>query len=321
MSGEIRVSIGVEADLFILEYRLRRFLNLLSLSDNIISSILLISRELATNILKYAEGGSISVRREGNKIVIVSAMRSEYSSVKGSLGVGLKIAREYSTSFKERIKPDGSMVFEAEIDLRQGEEGDFLLDIGVASRPRYSEEKSGDFAFYKRVKGGYFVCVIDVLGHGPGAAALAEEARRVLEEIPEVDIWGVYLGLERVFRGTRGGVAFIGMFYKKRLSYISFGDINSFLFTSSSLKVLTRTNGILGKTLVRPKIFLEDLPLTFALVICTDGVKRGFLDSISFEKIVKTKVEDLASFILERFGVKEDDATVVLVKRGWSENG
>lgn len=319
MSNELKIDIEVEGDLFILEYRLKKFLDSLAIGSDVAFSILLVSKELATNILKYGGKGNIYIKYDSSKFVIISediGRPKDSIFISRGLGAGLELIKKHSTNFTKESKPDGGMIFRVEIDLGRVSKEGVLLDIGVASKPHYLEERSGDIAFYKRIGERYFICVVDILGHGLGAGSVAESVKAFLENFWMGDLWDAYLGIERVLRGTRGGVVFMAFLSGDKLSYINLGNINAFLFINSSLKALSQTNGILGRSFVKPKIFFENLPLMFALIVSTDGVKRGFLSSIDFEKVRKTRAEELANYILSEFGIKEDDATVVVVKRG-----
>lgn len=56
MSDVLKVNITSDADIFIMEYRLKKFMEKYRLE---LPSVPLVARELATNILKYGEKGFV----------------------------------------------------------------------------------------------------------------------------------------------------------------------------------------------------------------------------------------------------------------------
>jgi len=194
----------------------------------------------------------------------------------------------------------------------------FVLQVGTASKPHYLEEDNGDICFYKEMGGKYFLFVADVLGHGKRAGAVAKEIELYLKNFNEIHIEKIYAGLEKTLQATRGCAAFLATVSQSGLEYINVGNIKGWLINSGSVRKLNEVNGVVGRTHVRLKIFKEILPPGFVLIVCTDGIKKRFIQATEVKWLKTMKTEEAAEKILQEFAIKEDDASVLIARGGKS---
>jgi anti-sigma regulatory factor (Ser/Thr protein kinase) len=323
LSGGLKVDIEMEADLFILEHKINKYLQKSCLVMPSAPLVTLVARELATNILKYGGKGFVTVKSEGDKLIISAEDEGRanregiINKSKSGLGIGLDVTKKNCDKLHIEQKPGGGMVVKAVLNLsQQRKEKGFVLQVGVASKPHYLEEDSGDICIYKEMGGKYFLFVADVLGHGKRAGAVAKEIELYLKNSHETYIEKIYDGLEKILLGTRGCAAFLAVISEGRIEYVNVGNIRGYLLLSGSVRNLNGVHGVVGRTTVKLKIFKEILPAGFVLIVYTDGIKKRFIQAADVKWLKTMKAEEAAEKILQEFSIKEDDASVLIARGG-----
>ena len=81
------------------------------------------------------------------------------------------------------------------------------FEVGVFVRACDGEAVAGDAALAVDLPGGVLAGLMDGLGHGRDAAAVALAAIRHLKARPAADVAAVLTGLHECLRGTRGAAA------------------------------------------------------------------------------------------------------------------
>jgi anti-sigma regulatory factor (Ser/Thr protein kinase) len=319
----MKVDIEMEADLFILEHKINKYLQKSCPDMSSAPVVVLVARELATNILKYGRKGFVTVKREGHKIVVSAEDEGRASregiinKSKRGLGIGLDVAKKNCDKLDIEQKLGGGIVINAVLNLsQQRKKKGFILQVGTASKPHYLEEDNGDICFYKEIGGKYFLFVADVLGHGKRAGVIAKEIELYLRNINEIELEKIYAGLEKILQNTRGCAAFLATISKSGFEYMNVGNIKGWLLNSGSVKKLNGVNGVVGRTPVKLKIFKEFLVPGFMLIVCTDGIKKHFIQAADVKWLKTMKIEEAAEKILQEFAIKEDDASVLIARGG-----
>jgi phosphoserine phosphatase RsbX len=82
-----------------------------------------------------------------------------------------------------------------------------LLECGVAASTMPGETIPGDGHFIKAFDGGTLVAVIDGLGHGADAGAVAAEAVRTIEQCCHDSVVHIIQACHEALRSTRGVVS------------------------------------------------------------------------------------------------------------------
>ncbi|NSW77314.1 MAG: SpoIIE family protein phosphatase [Candidatus Atribacteria bacterium] len=316
MSEALRVQIESEADLFILEYRVKNFAGQNNLDG---SPLLLICRELATNILKYGGRGFVEVKLHPREILVEAhdaGKRGEGSqplSLSRGLGIGLKVVKSNAREVRVEQSPLGGMAFIVRLSLDEHKKG-LSLEMGVATRPRHLEEENGDICLVKKVSGRYMVVVADALGHGKRA----REVARLIEEYSlafgGVDLKKYYWELNRKLSGSRGSALFVALIGDYELEYLNVGNIRAWIVSGGDSERLLEHPGVVGRIPVNVEVHRKNINFhNTMLVVCTDGISSKFFPRVMsfFEKI---DVQKMADGILAEYGILEDDATVVIVK-------
>lgn len=173
--------------------------------------------------------------------------------------------------------------------------------------PKSGETVSGDTVVVRVEDGVALLCVIDALGHGPIASAVADKGRAYLETVPlSKSALGITEGLHDSLRGTRGAAALCCVLREGCVQGCGVGNVELRVLASRVPVILTP--GILGVSLNRTRIFEGPLAIGARLVIFSDGISpRMELDR--FEKLT---AENAAKSMMDRYRRSHDDATLLI---------
>ncbi|HUI70657.1 MAG TPA: ATP-binding SpoIIE family protein phosphatase [Spirochaetia bacterium] len=296
--------------------------------------------ELARNILLYAGRGELSVgainengreglvitaRDQGPGIPDINKALMDGFSTSGGLGLGLPGARRLMDEFEilSEVRK-GTMVKvkkwlgEGPMLAQKQKRDRSPVTSATAARALPGEETTGDRSVVRIHPGGVLFAVIDGLGHGPEAARAAGIAAEVFDTSPSTDIVSLVQECHERLQRSRGVVMTVVSINTatNRASWISVGNVQGMLE-----HVTSRQNGS-GRafTLLRSGIVGQKLPtlqpLAFTVeagdifVVATDGVSRDFMRERSLDQAPQL----LADRILERYGLDNDDALVLVVR-------
>lgn len=316
-SDLLKVNISIDADIYILSYKLNKFLE----KNNLINpAISLVARELATNILKYGTRGFIEVTYDGELLVITAddMGKNNVELSRKGLGIGLDVVKNNCDKLEITKKRDGGSTVKATFLINKDNRNKFSVSIGVASKPHYLESKSGDICVYKKVDDRYFIFIADILGHGERAYETAVYIKAHIEKLRETAaIQEILVELTSLPGISRGFAGFIGYISHDRIEYINIGNIRIWIITPYSISKLIETPGIIGKTPLPLKTYTEHITSNcFSIIACTDGIKRQFTPTRQMYWIWDLNPHNIANKIINDFGIKEDDSTVLVAKGG-----
>ncbi|MBX7196662.1 MAG: phosphoserine phosphatase [Sandaracinus sp.] len=181
------------------------------------------------------------------------------------------------------------------------------LATHACSRPRAGESVNGDAVLVRRERGRALVAVIDALGHGPVAHAVAQKAVQLLGATPlTVGPASLIEALHAALRGSRGAAATLVVIEDGHLRGCGVGNVEVRTPGAASPIVLSR--GVLGGAAIRARAFEARLSAGERFALFTDGITRR-LDLRSVRDLpLVTACEDLFA----RFAQDIDDATLVV---------
>jgi serine phosphatase RsbU (regulator of sigma subunit) len=187
-------------------------------------------------------------------------------------------------------------------------------DYHVAKVPLLSEEKCGDTSVIKEFNRKMFFAVVDVLGHGSEARALAIIIETFLAENCREDLIEIIVGLHEHIKGSRGAAAALCLLDRDsgELKYTGIGNITVRTIGRVTRRLLSR-DGVIGYMIRSPieksiKMADNDILLAYS-----DGIKENF----EFEDnpgIVKLTAKRIATLVMTQFNKKIDDAICLALR-------
>jgi len=308
--------------------------------------------ELATNIVRYATCGEVSIAamndraRKGIQIVATDdgpgiediglAMQDHFSTGDG-LGLGLPGVGRLMDELSIDSRPGAGTTVTAtkwlhpsrrELEpsvaiqpLRSGVEcGDTTaerhieLEPSVAIRPLLSDVECGDTAVVKRIDDRLFLGMVDVLGHGREAYEVAEACKRFLEDHCDEPLVKLLQDLHQHIKSSRGAVAGLSVLETESdtLKFVGIGNITARTLGAKPGRLISRS-GVVGYMMPTPRE--ESLTLSDGdiLLIYSDGVKSHF-EIEDWPQMRTSSAATLAHDIINLFGKDTDDAACIALR-------
>ena len=293
--------------------------------------VVLVVAELATNIVKHAGHGVLSITPQqvgeqmgieiialdqGPGISDVEQCMVDGYSTSGGLGYGLGTVNR----LMDEVEINSSAGTGTHIVCRrwlrdQSPASDHASpwDVGVASRARRSEPHNGDAFVIRRWQEKLLVGVIDGLGHGHLAQQAALAAQRYVQSHYDLPLDKLFAGAGRACRGTRGAVMALARFESRgRMSLANFGNIEARAFQPAHRLALNVQRGILG--LDERRVVVQEhqwLPGS-VLVLHSDGLTNRW-QWPDFPGLEREPASVIASRLLQQLATRDDDATALVV--------
>ncbi|MFI2645305.1 ATP-binding SpoIIE family protein phosphatase [Streptomyces sp. NPDC018610] len=294
--------------------------------------------EMATNLLKHAEDGSLVLRvvraRDRAAVECLSldsgpgmddirrALRDGTSAV-GSLGIGMGAIGRLADVFGVHSLPGRGTAVYARFwaDGRVPEPR--TVETGGLTRPIGGEQVCGDSWAVRTVGGdgpeALLLMMCDGLGHGPLAARVADLARQAFRDSRHTSPAAVLEDVHRGLRGTRGAAMAIALIdvpgQRVRLSGV--GNIAALVTAGQTRTGLLSMPGIVGAQLPRVRTFEAPFPPGCALVMHSDGLSDRWKPA-DFPGLFANDPALVAAQVLSQAAVRRDDAGIVVAVHGRS---
>lgn len=299
-----------------------------------IEDVVLVVHELASNIVKHADQGTITftprTRGEtrgieinatdsGPGIVDVERAIEDGYSTAGSLGGGLGtvhrlmdevvIDSDHTTRTGVRIT---ATRWRADSDPDSTQPPP--VTVGAATRPKPGYEQNGDAFLIEHKSGESLVGVIDGLGHGQAAHEASRQAKQYVRTHTDQPLADLFDGVERVCRDTRGVVMLLARFdwRAETVTLGSVGNITLRVCHAPTDRHLTPTRGVLGSRALGPRITEWEWHSSTFMVMHTDGLDARW-QCEDFSLRDDRSITHTAAALLEQLATGEDDATVVII--------
>ncbi|WGS55297.1 ATP-binding protein/SpoIIE family protein phosphatase (plasmid) [Paraburkholderia sp. D15] len=293
----------------------------------------LIVTEAATNILKYAGQGEITLRSydeggtqalemialdRGPGIANLTSAMIDGFSTGGSLGAGLGTIKRHSTLFDIYSIAGSGTALLAHIANAPGVANVSIerFQIGARSTPKFGQDVCGDTWSVRRVGDSLWVTLLDGLGHGPMAAEASNRAVDVFHEAdPRDQPADVLRRAHQGIRATRGAVMAIAMFdaVNRTLSFAGVGNIVAIVTAGDDAQHLISTDGTVGYNM--RTVRQREAPWTKGgvFIATTDGLSTRWNLS-RHPGLVQRHPSLIASVLHRDFARDADDATIIVVK-------
>jgi phosphoserine phosphatase RsbX len=189
------------------------------------------------------------------------------------------------------------------------------IDYGIAIRPlnRYLSE-CGDTGKIYQYSEYCCLALVDVLGHGAEARAVAIQAETYLDAHYTEDPVSVLQDLHSQLSGTRGAVAAFCRLnlLTGLLEHAGIGNISVKLIAENPETLISR-DGILGYRSASPHIVKTNMKPEDILLLHSDGIKSRVKFS-DYPELLSNSAQEIADTILKEYGTKEDDASCIVMK-------
>jgi anti-sigma regulatory factor (Ser/Thr protein kinase) len=292
--------------------------------------------ELASNLVKYARGGKLTLRpvndggRDGVQvessdsgpgIADVEQAMADGFSTSGSLGCGLGAVNRLMDQFDIRSRPGVGagthIVCTRWLRVDEPRLSPCPLEFGAATRAYPMLPVNGDAFVIKRWRASALVSVIDGLGHGQYAYRAAQIARQYVETHVDQPLDAIFRGVERACRSTRGIVMALVRFDFAgdgiRFSFASVGNIEARVLGGQARQQFIIRRGIVGGNAPNPRVTEHRWEPGTVMVLHSDGIPRhwGLAD---FPDLTRESAAAMAQRLLRVLAKGHDDATIVVVR-------
>ncbi len=308
----------------------------IGISERTQADVALVATEAATNIIKYAGHGEITLRRytdgdvQGLEVLAVDrgpgipnleAARRDGYSTGNSLGAGLGTIERHSSLFDIYSLEGAGTALMARI---AGEKSSDRHSVsrssrfvhGARSTPKLGQEICGDAWSVDEANGNLRVVLLDGLGHGPLASDASLRAVGVfLQSNPADTPADILRTAHEALKSTRGAVMSVARIEpdKNSISFAGVGNIVGLVVSGESTQHLLSTDGTVGYNMRLVRESTLDWTARSMLILTTDGLSTRW--NLNRHPGLAQHHPSLIASVLHRdFARDSDDATVVVVK-------
>ena len=290
----------------------------------------LIATEIATNILKHASDGCISLVRTGPRLQVLAIDRGQGIaevdaavtpgfSTAGTRGNGLPAIRRMARRFEIVPTRGKGAVVAVELDgvprMAAPESLQPPSSVGAVSIARAGEDVCGD-TWALRVTGTRMsLLVCDGLGHGAHAAEASLQARATFLQSPHGRAAELMDRLHAALRPTRGAAAAIAQYDRstRSLTFCGIGNISGVIVHPTAAKHLVSHNGILGHVAGRIAEFAYDWRPGDNLIMHSDGLSGRWRPE-DYPGLWLRSPAAIAGTLYRDFARDRDDATIAVLR-------
>lgn len=292
-----------------------------------IGRVELIATEMATNILKHATQGHISISpyrdAQGSGLELVAFDKgpgiadtqralTDGVSTAGSPGTGLGAIQRQADHFAIYSRPGlGTAVL-----ARCGtvvESVDAI--VGAVNDPYPGETKSGDDWAFTTSQGGPTLFMIDGSGHGSIAALAADTAIKAFRG--NATLQPVILGdrIHRALAPTRGGAIALARLNAagRSVQYVGVGNITGVMFDGANVSRMVSNNGTAGHLTPRIREFTYGYQSEPTIVLHSDGLSAKW-DMKDYPGLSSSHPALIAAVLFRDHRRGRDDATIVVLR-------
>jgi anti-sigma regulatory factor (Ser/Thr protein kinase) len=324
-----------ESALVLLRSKLFAITNRFGISELKRENILLAAAELATNIIKHAEGrGMIQVWQQPGVLDILSldygagidnlALAEEDGfSTANTFGKGLGAVRRLSDELYiytqgrtagTATKWSGA-VFLARFHLASSQDQILGKGIGIFSRSLSDARHNGDRIYLHKNGGRLRWLHLDGLGHGEDAQiATSNLAKHVT---CNDDIESVLAGVDRQLVLTRGAVAAVCEIDIERhyMQLVGVGDMHAHIYDQDVMQHVSFAPGILGREHRTVIPLRAKLARRSVVITASDGIRRNW-DTGNFAGLFNQHPQLIAYTLGNIMGRVSDDQSICVSTAG-----
>jgi anti-sigma regulatory factor (Ser/Thr protein kinase) len=288
--------------------------------------------EAATNILKHAGEGMVTVMRTqsgvataGVDVVAIDngpgiadlefALRDGISTA-GTAGTGLGALRRQSDEFDAWTWHGRGAAFFMRIWQGAIPPEPCGVEAGGLCMPLAGEEACGDGWAVTCDPDGATLLGVDGLGHGPEAAKAAAGAIHALEKRPAAPPGEVVQTAHTLLRLTRGAALSVARidYAAGELRFAGIGNVSALVHDGTGRRALVAHNGIVGHNMRKVQEFTVPFPPGALCVMHSDGIHTQW-DLAAYPGLHVRAPVLVAAVLMRDFIRRRDDAMVLVARR------
>lgn len=304
------------------------------MSSDAVGRLAIIVTEAATNILRHAGHGMVILRalvasdpvaievlaldKGPGMLDVARALRDGFSTT-GTRGEGLGAIKRLADTFAIHSQRGMGTAIVARVGEARpagsGERPPSLDDrIGAICVPLRGQVECGDSWRVVAGEGRVAVLVVDGLGHGPEAAAVAAAATAAFAPADGDTADAAVARLDTAIRGGRGAALSVTLIdeTERTVQFCGVGNVDARVVVGDSTQYLVPQNGIVGHTMPSLRPGHAQWPVGARLIMQSDGVSsRWRMDAYTG---LSNAHPALLAGVIYRDSVRErDDATVLVL--------
>lgn len=289
------------------------------------AEICLAVSEIAQNVIRYAGEGQVvfyHTKDERSLIAIISdngpgienvdvAMENGFSTLKGSLGIGLEVARRSADEFEIVTDPENG----TEVTIKKFlpiPENEITYGVVSLADERYATN-GGDYLVKEYDGNKVLMAVIDGTGGGYAAHVASVLVKEYLEANYRLSLTEIAEACHRLLTKAdlkRGATIALAKIENGHFYYLGLGDTHAYL-AGNDTNYLHNFEGTLGfYQLPSLKTYVQPLEPDTYIVLCTNGIKPN----VALENHSLIGAQPLANEIFRQHHRDYGDVTVLVAK-------
>lgn len=293
--------------------------------------VALVATELATNLVKHANGGEIVIGAfddddgkglellaldKGRGIADLNKALSDGHSTSGTAGTGLGAIRRNADAFaiSSAVGRGTAVMARLRRDRKGPAHGGYLI-CGL-SAPYPGESVCGDGWAARPTAAAITVLMADGSGHGPEANKAAQSSIAIFRDRTGQPVEEVAKAIDRALAATRGAAIALAEIDAGggQINFVGVGNISAALIDRGVVRRMISNNGTAGH--VAPRIRAYQYPFRGppAVILHSDGLSARW-DLNAYPGLVTAHPSLIAGILYRDFRRGRDDASVVVVRR------
>jgi anti-sigma regulatory factor (Ser/Thr protein kinase) len=295
----------------------------------------LVATEAATNLVKYAKAGTVTLSRfahagqHGVQLIAVdhgpgladfAAASRDGHSTAGSLGIGLGVIMRSSSLFDVHSVLGQGTALVARVAHAPGRHAApapaSAFETSGRSRPKLGQVECGDAWGTLDLGNQQLVCIVDGLGHGPLAALAAQRAIGVFASARVAETPAdILLRAHADLKQTRGVVMAVLAIDRAAATatFSGIGNIEAAIYLGTETRHLLSVDGTVGYRVRAARNHTAPWEPGSVAILHTDGVSARWSPK-KYPGLLARHPSLVASVLFRDHARNTDDATIVVAK-------
>jgi anti-sigma regulatory factor (Ser/Thr protein kinase) len=335
LSPQLNFAIAHASDVAAVRRAGQKLADALGFDDVKAGRLAIIITEAATNILKHAGEGTVTVMRTqsgvampGVDVVAIDngpgiadldfALRDGVSTA-GTAGTGLGALRRQADEFDAWTQHGRGSAFFMRIWRGAVPPEPCGIEVGALCTPLAGEDESGDGWGVTCDLDGATLLGVDGLGHGPEAAKAAAGAIAALEKRPAAAPADVVQTAHELLRITRGAALSVARidYRSDEVRFAGIGNVSAIVYDGLARRALVSHNGIVGHNMRKVQEFTVPFPPGALCVLSSDGIQTQW-DLSAYPGLHVHAPALVAAVLMRDYIRRRDDAMVLVARRRFS---